>query len=72
MNGGGDVESTLLMKVKCAWAKLKELSGLLNHRKVSLKLKDIMCTACIKSVVLYGSENWSLILNRWQGLIEQR
>ena len=47
LNCGGGVESASLMGVRCTWVKFKKLSGLLIHRKMSLKLKGKLYTACI-------------------------
>ena len=51
------------MRVRCASAKFRELSGLITHSKVLLKLKGKFYTACIGSVMIYGKETWALFVD---------
>ena len=62
LNSGGGVESASIMRVRCAWAKFRELSSFLTQKEVSLKLKDRVYATCIRSTctMLYGSETWAM------------
>ena len=48
------------MRVKCAWKKFRELSPILTTRGASLSLKGKIYCACVRSVMIYGSETWPM------------
>ena len=54
----GDCEHAILKRIQTGWLKFRELSGLLIGKGMSLKSKVIIYTACIRPVMLYGSETW--------------
>ena len=60
MGCGGGVEDAVRHRVKCAWGKFRELSPFLTLRGMSLKLKGKLYSACVQSVLMYGSETWAL------------
>ena len=60
MGCGGGVEDAVRHRVKCAWGKFRELSLFLTLRGMSLKLKGKLYSACVQSVLVYGSETWAL------------
>jgi hypothetical protein len=60
MGCGGGVEDAVRHRVKCAWGKFRELSPFLTLRGMSLKLKGKLYSACVQSVLVYGSETWAL------------
>ena len=43
LNGGGGENSASVARVRCAWRKFKELSGILTRKEVSFKLKSEEC-----------------------------
>ena len=60
LNGGGGAESASVTRIRCAWAKFRELSGLLTKKEVSLRMKGRVYTVCVRSAMLYGSETWAI------------
>ena len=42
----------------CAWKKFRELLPILSSRTFSLKKKGSFYQACVRPVLLYGSETW--------------
>ena len=47
-------------RVRCAWAKFKELSSILTARDVSHRMKGKIFRACVQSVLIYGTETWAM------------
>ena len=47
-------------RVRCAWAKFKELSPILTVRGASYRIKGRIYSACVQSVLIYGTETWAL------------
>ena len=60
LNGGGGADSASVTRVRCAWRKFKELSGILTRKGVSLKLKGKVYVTCVRSAMVYGSEIWAM------------
>ena len=60
IRSGGGAEDASSMRVKRAWGKFMELSPILMARRASLKLKGKVYRTCIQSVMIYGSETWSV------------
>ena len=59
-SGGGVVEAARA-RVKCAWAKFKELSSfILTVRGASYRIKGRIYSACVQSVLIYGTETWAI------------
>jgi hypothetical protein len=46
--------------VGCAWKTFRELNPILTARRASLKLKGKICSACVRSSMIYGSETWPM------------
>ena len=45
-------------RVRCAWAKFKELSPILTVRGASYRIKvQGYYSACVQSVLIYGTDN---------------
>ncbi|HXJ94687.1 MAG TPA: reverse transcriptase domain-containing protein [Terriglobia bacterium] len=57
------------MRVKCAWKKFRELSPILTTRGASLALKGKIYSACVRSVMIYGSETWPMKVEDMQRLV---
>ena len=55
---GGVVEASKA-RVRCAWCKFRDLAPILTARGASLKLKGKLYSACVQSVLVYGSETWA-------------
>jgi hypothetical protein len=60
---GGGVEEASRARVKCAWAKFNDLSPILTARGYPLRLKGKIYSACVQSVLVYGSETWAMKVN---------
>ena len=60
INGEGGSDSASIMRVRSGWAKFRELSGVLKGKWVNLKLKGKVYAACVRSVMIYGSETWAI------------
>ena len=58
IGAGGVVEEAIRPRVRCAWAKFRELSPILMTQGASLKVKGKVYRACVQSVLIYGSETW--------------
>ena len=56
-------------RMRCAWAKFKELSPILTVRGASY-IKGRIYSACVQSVLIYGTETWAMKaddLKVWRG-----
>ena len=56
----GGAEAASVARVRSAWKKFRELSGLITNKEVSLRLKGKLYSSIIRSIMLYGSECWAL------------
>ena len=56
----GGVERAVRARVATAWTKWREISGLLGNKRIPLKNRAHIYSACIRSVLLYGAESWPL------------
>jgi hypothetical protein len=57
---GGGAEEASRARVRCAWAKFRELAPILTSRGASFKVKGRVYKACVQRVLLYGSETWPM------------
>jgi hypothetical protein len=57
---GGGAEEASRTRVRCAWAKFRELAPILTSRGASLKVKGKIYRACVQRVMVYGSETWPM------------
>ena len=55
-------------RVRCAWAKFKELSPILTARGASYRIKGKIYRACVQSVLTYGTETWAMKVANLQSL----
>jgi len=60
LNGEGRADSASVARVRCAWKKFRELSGMLTRKEMSLKLKGKVYTTCVRSTMIYGSGTWAI------------
>ena len=51
-------ERAVRRRVATAWSKWREIAGLLCKRRIPLRSRSSIYEACIRSVMLYGSETW--------------
>ena len=57
-------------RVRCAWAKFKELSPILMARGASHRMKGKIFRACVQSVLTYryGTETWAMKAEKMHSL----
>ena len=60
ISAGGGAGESLVSRIRSGWKKFRELLPLLTSRGFSLRTKGHVFEACVRSVVLYGSETWPL------------
>ena len=56
ISAGGGVEAAVIARIGSGWRKFRELILLLTSKGTSLRLKGKLDAACVRSVMLYGSE----------------
>ncbi|XP_057306088.1 uncharacterized protein LOC130644476 isoform X2 [Hydractinia symbiolongicarpus] len=56
----GGVGRSVTCRIGSAWKKFRELLPLLTSRVLSIEVKGRLYEACIRSVMLYGSETWAV------------
>ena len=54
--------------MRCAWAKFKKLSPILTARGASRRMKGKIYEACVQSVLIYGTETWTMKIANLQSL----
>jgi len=57
---GGGAGNASRVRVNCAWKKFRELSPILTQRGASLRVKGKIYSACVRSVMTYGTETWPM------------
>ena len=65
--GGSD--RALKCRTVATWNKWREISGLLCNKNIPLKSRGGVYSACIRSVMLYGTETWSITKRQEQVLV---
>ena len=60
LGSGGGVEEAARARVRCDWAKFKELSPILTARDASYCTKGKIYKAFVQSVLTYGTETWAM------------
>ena len=60
IGAGGGTEEASRAGVWCTWGKFRELSPILTSRSASLKVKGKLYSACVQSVMIFGSETWAV------------
>jgi len=60
IEAGGGAEDAVRTRVRCAWNKFRELCPILTTRGASLRMKGKIYCACVRSVMVYGSETWPM------------
>lgn len=54
----GGCYDAITARIRSTWKNFRELLPILTTRGLSLKVRGHMYNACIRSVLLYGSETW--------------
>ena len=60
IEAGGGVKVATRARVRCAWAKFRELSPILTARDASQKVRGKVYRVCVQSVMVYFSETWAV------------
>jgi len=68
IGSGGGSEDAVREKVRCAWARFKELSPILTARGASLTVKGKIYRAVVQSVLIHGRETWPMKMDDMQRL----
>ena len=66
----GGTEKAVRQRVREAWRKWREVTGVILDKKLQLKLKMKVYKTVIRPVLLYGAETWSL-KRKEEGLLER-
>ena len=56
IGAGGGAEEASRARVRCSWAKFRELAPISTSRGASIKVKGRVYRACVQRVLVYGSE----------------
>ena len=56
----GGTEEAVKLRIKEAWRKWSELSGVILDKKIPLKLRMKIYKTVLRPVLLYGGEIWAL------------
>lgn len=56
----GDSATAVRARVMAAWAKWRELAGVIGDRKMPRRLKTKLYSTIIRPVLLYGAESWTM------------
>ena len=59
-DSNGGAERDINNRVKLAWMKWKQVTGVLCDKKVPIKLKDKVYKTVIKPTMTYGAECWAI------------
>ena len=54
------MEEAVRARVRCAWAKFKELSPILTARGASYRIKGKIYKGCVQRALTYGTETWAM------------
>ena len=54
---GGGAEEASRARIRCAWAKFRELAPILTSRGASLKMKGKIYKTCVRSIMVYGNSH---------------
>ena len=68
IGAGGGAGEAARARVRCAWAKFKELAQILTSRGAPLKVKGKVYRVYVQRVLVYGSETWPLKVEDMQRL----
>ena len=58
LSAGSAAEASSVTRTRCAWKKFRELLPILSSHSFSLKKKGSFYKACVRPVLLNGSETW--------------
>jgi len=56
----GDADAAAENRIRTGWNKFRQLVPLLTNMDISLKVRGRLCSSCVRSSMLDGSETWSV------------
>ena len=68
LDAGGSADSSTVTRVRSGWIKFRELLPLLTTKAISLRVNGELYAACVRSIMLYGSETWPIKVEESQRL----
>ena len=60
IDGSGGCGKDVDGRIKVAWSRWRDLSGVIYDKKVPMKLKSKLYKTVVRAVMVYGSECWAL------------
>ena len=60
LESGGGCDAAVKARVRAAWKKWREHGALLVRKQIPLDVRMRVYEACVRSVMLYGCENWAV------------
>jgi len=54
----GDADAAVEARIRIGWNKFLQLVPLLTNRDISLIRRGRLCSSCVRSSMLHGSETW--------------
>ncbi|XP_047984428.1 uncharacterized protein LOC125224952 [Leguminivora glycinivorella] len=61
LHASGDIDNDIKTRITAAWAKWREVTGVICDPKMPVKLKGQVYKSIIRPVLLYGSEAWPVL-----------
>ncbi|XP_047987090.1 uncharacterized protein LOC125226951, partial [Leguminivora glycinivorella] len=58
LHESGEIDHDVQARISAAWAKWREVTGVLCDPRIPVKLKGLVYKSIIRPVLLYGSETW--------------
>jgi len=54
----GDADAAVEARIRIDWNKFRQLVPLLTNKDASLIMRGRLCSSCVQSSMLHGSETW--------------
>jgi len=67
----GDADAAVEARIRIGWNKFLQLVPLLTNRDISLIRRGRLCSSCVRSSMLHGSETWP-VRKEWGGTSASR
>jgi len=61
LNVDGDADAAVEARIRIGWNKFRQLVPLLTNKDVSLIMRGRLCSSCVRSSMLHGSETCTLL-----------
>ena len=58
LNVGGDADAAVEARIIKGWNNCRQLVPLFTNKDVSIIMRGKLCTSCVHSCMLHGSETW--------------